>query len=51
MLEALRLGAGFGAKFDADFLIIGIYISVLQCPISIVASGIRRISAYGMARF
>ena len=35
----------------ATLFIIGIYISVLQCPISIVASGIRRISAYGMARF
>jgi len=35
----------------ATLFIIGIYISVLQCPISIVATGIRRISAYGMARF
>jgi len=35
----------------ATLSIIGIYISVLQCPISIVATGIRRISAYGMARF
>jgi len=31
--------------------IIGIYINVLQCPISIVATGIRRISVYGMAWF
>ena len=31
--------------------IIGIYINVVQCLISIVATGIRQISAYGMAWF
>jgi hypothetical protein len=35
----------------ATLFIIGIYINVLQCPISIVATGIWQISAYGMAWF
>ena len=35
----------------ATLFIIVIYINVLQCPISIVATGIRRMNTYGMARF
>ena len=35
----------------ATLFIIGIYINVLQCRISIVATGIWRISMYGMACF